>query len=145
MGCIIVPTAAKPWMYVWWTPVGSSQTRTEINVDNDQRLAAALSAVVEQSACRLGLNDDAQRKLQTAVQEAWKNVWRNLNGTSEKLHVDCEEFPDRIELWFRCAGGSIAEIEACVATLKPKVDHVSIETHSGKPQLKLVKYAAHRQ
>jgi len=145
MGCIIVPIAAKLLTFAWWTLVGSSQTRTEINVDNDQRLAAALSAVIEQSASRLGLNDDAQRKLQTAVQEAWKNVWRNLNGTSEKLHVDCEEFPDRIELSFRCAGGSIAEIEACIATLKPKVDHVSIETHSGKPELKLVKYAGRPQ
>jgi anti-sigma regulatory factor (Ser/Thr protein kinase) len=145
MGCIIVPIAAKLLTSAWWTPVGSSQTRTEINVDNDQRLAAALSAVIEQSACRLGLNDDAQRKLQNAVQEVWKNVWHNLNGTGEKLHVDCEEFPDRLELSFRCAGSSIADIEACVATLKPKVDHVTIETHSGKPQLKIVKYAGRGQ
>ena len=124
--------------------MGSSQTRTEIKIDNDSRLAAALNALLEQSASRLGLNDDALRKLQAAVQEAWKSVWRSLNGANEKLHVDCEEFPDRVELSFRCSGGSTSEIEACAAMLKPKVDQVSVETRSGKPELKLVKYAPHR-
>jgi hypothetical protein len=125
--------------------VGSSQTHTEINIDNDSRLAAALNALLEQAACRLGLNDDASRKLQAAVQEAYKHVWRSLNGTSEKLHVECEEFPDRIELSFQCSGGSTAELEACVAALKPKVDQVKIETRAAKPHLKLVKYAARHQ
>jgi hypothetical protein len=125
--------------------VGSSQTRTEINIDNDPRLAAALNALLEQAACRLGLNDDASRKLQAAVQEAYMNVWRNLNGTNEKLHVHCEEFPDRIELSFQCSAGSTAELEASVAALKSKVDQASIETRTGKPELKIVKYAARPQ
>lgn len=125
--------------------MGSSQTRTQIKIDNDPRLTAALNALLEQAACRLGLNDDALRKLQAAVQDACKNVWRNLNGTSEKLHVDCEEYPDRIELAFQCTGGSTAELEACVAALKSKVDQVKIEARAGKPELKLVKYAARHQ
>jgi len=145
MGCIIVRTAEKRWMSAWWTLVGSSKTRTEIKIDNDPRLAAALNALLEQSACRLGLSDEALGKLQAAVREAWQHSWRSLNGAGEKLHVDCEEFPDRIELLFRCSGGSAAEFEKCAAMLKPKVDQVSVETRAGKPELKLVKYAARRQ
>lgn len=122
--------------------VGSSHTHTEINVDNDQRLAAALDALLEQSACRLGLKDDALRKLQAAVLEAWKKAWASLNGTSEKLHLECEEYPDRIEISFRCSDRSLREMEAWVGSLKSKVDQASIEKRSGKPELKIVKYAA---
>ena len=125
--------------------MGSSQTHTEIKIDNDPRLAAALDAVLEQSGCRLGLNDATLAKLQAAVREACKTVWRSLNGTNEKLHVDCEEFPDRLELLFGCTGASTSEIEACIAQLKSKVDRVTFETRSGKPELKLVKYAARHQ
>lgn len=120
----------------------SSQTRTEINIDNDPRLAAALNALLEQAACRLGLKDEALRRLQEVVLDAWKNVWRSLNGTSEKLHVECEEYPDRIELSFRCSDRSLKQIEAFAASLKPKVDQASIEKRSGGPELKIVKYAA---
>ena len=125
--------------------MGSSQTHTEIKIGNDPRLAAALDAVLEQSGCRLGLNDATLAKLQAAVREACKTVWRSLNGTNEKLHVDCEEFPDRLELLFGCTGASTSEIEACIAELKSKVDRVTFETRSGKPELKLVKYAARHQ
>jgi anti-sigma regulatory factor (Ser/Thr protein kinase) len=128
-------------MSAWWTLVGSNQTRTEIDVDNDPRLAAALRAVLEQAACRLELSDESLQKLQIAAQEAWQNVWRSFNGASQKLHLDCEEFPDRIELTFRCSGGSAAEIEAFASGLRAKVDQVSIETRSEKPELKLIKYA----
>ena len=43
---------------------------------------------------------------------------------------------------FRCSDGSTAEIEASSAALKSKVDQASIEKRSGKPELKIVKYAA---
>lgn len=131
-------------MFASWTLAGSSQTHTEIEFDNDPRLAVALGAVLEQSACRLGMSDESVRVLNAAVQEACRNVWRSLNGTNEKLHLDCEEFSDRLELTFRCSGVSRSEIEACAAALKPKVDQVNIETRSGKPHLKLVKFAGRR-
>ena len=124
--------------------MGSNNTHTEINVDNDPRLAAALSAVLEQSAGRLGLSEDALRVLNGAVQAAWRDVWRSLNGTNEKLHVECEEFPDRLELTFRCAGRSGSDLESCATALKGKVDQVNLETHAGKSKLTLIKFGAKR-
>jgi len=129
-------------MSAWWTRVGSSQTRTEIDADNDPRLAAALGAILEQYACRLEMKVDTLRKLQIAAQEAWQNVWQSFNGSSAKLHIDCEEFSDRIEMTFRCSGGPDAEIEAFAAGFKAKVDQVTVEKRSGKTELKLIKYAA---
>jgi hypothetical protein len=86
------------------------------------------------------MSDKSLNKLQLAAKEAWQSCWHTLNRSHDKLHLECEEFNDRIELTFRCSG-SAAEMEAHAAQLKPKVDQVTVETHSGKPQLKLIAYA----
>jgi len=124
--------------------VGSSQTHTEFDFDNDPRLATALGPLLEQTAERLGMSDDSLRKLEAAAREAWKNCWQQLNSSGEKLHLECEEYEDRIELTFRCAGNSGSSMEACAKELKAKVDDVSFEKASGKPQLKLTAYANRR-
>lgn len=95
--------------------------------------------MLEQSAERQGLSKEELRKLHDAVQEAWRKIWSSLNGANEKLHVDFEETEDRVEMIFRCVGASRKDLEGCVAELRPKVDHVSLDANAEKQVLRLVK------
>jgi hypothetical protein len=128
-------------MFAWWTLVGSNPTRTEFTFDNDPRFVAALGAVLEQSAERLGISEEALHKLHAAAREAWQSCWRGKHDGHQKLHLECEETADHIELIFRCPSGAEREIEICAAELKAKVEHVTVEKQAGKPHLKITAYA----
>ena len=121
--------------------MGSNPTHTEITFDNDPRFEVALGAVLEQSAERLGISSDALHKLTVAARKAWQSCWRGKHDGHQKLHLECEETNDRIELIFRCPSGAEHEIENCAVELKAKVDHVSVEKHAGKSHLKIAAYA----
>jgi len=163
MGCIIVRTAGRHVTSASPKKMTTDQTRTELSLQNDPRLMAAVSAIVSHSAQRIGLPAEAQEGLAAAVMNACRETFPLLgdqDGTNPSLKVIVEDFPDRVEVTIEhageaqptagldtfCAGGGDDGTTGISNSLQDtRVDRVQYESHDGRSRMKLIKYCGGRK
>lgn len=131
------------------------ETRTELTVDNDDRLMTGVTTVVAHAAHHAGFPADAQEALAAAVVQACKETYPLLNGSESALKLIVEHFHDRVEITIEHSGeamptagldtfcaGATADGSSCLSTalLSTKVDRVKYETRDGRSRTVLIKY-----
>ena len=141
----------------------TDQTRTELSLQNDPRLMAAVSAIVSHSAQRIGLTSEAQEGLAAAVMNACRETFPLLgdqDGNNPALKIIVEDFQDRVEVTIEhsgealptagldtfCAGGGDDGTAGISNSLQDtRVDRVQYESHGGRSRMKLIKYCGGRK
>lgn len=134
--------AAKPAKSAWLTVMNPKHVRTECDLDDDPRLFAALSAIVEHSAAQVGVPEARAKKLVEATRKCCKEAWSGPNDRPH-LRVVCEEFEDRLEVKLKKPSGE----KFCenFSLSKEEVARVSPESHEGAFSLTLTEFAAPNQ
>lgn len=130
-----------------------TETRTELTVDNDDRLMTGVGTVVAHAAHHAGFPADAQEALAAAVVQACKETYPLLNGNESALKLIVEHFHDRVEITIEHSGEALptagldtfcagADGSSCLSTalLSTKVDRVKYETRDGRSRTVLIKY-----
>jgi hypothetical protein len=119
--------------------MSNDPSRVELVLHNDERLLAAVGAVVEYAGERAGLPLGARQALSHAATEACEEAFslagRNRNP-DPALKVVVSDFHDRVEVAIEHAG------EPGVNRPRLNVDRVECDAHEGKSRTTLVKYCA---
>jgi hypothetical protein len=119
--------------------MSNDPSRVELVLNHDDRLLAAVDAVVLFAGERAGLPLGARQALSHAAAEACEEAF-SLAGRNGNPHpvvkVAVSDFPDRVEIAIEHVG------EACVNRQRPNVDRVESDAHEGKSRTTLVKYCA---
>ena len=115
----------------------SEHARTELVVSDDLLLVAAVGSVVEHTANRAGLPEDAQRQLAHAAEQVCRESFPLLNGRDRLIKCAVEDFDDRIEVTLDYSG---VLRPATAEQLTETVDRIVRETRGGRSRVTLVKY-----
>jgi len=157
MGCIIAQTAGRHATSALWKPV-TDPARTELKVHNDQRLLAAVGAIVSHSAHRAGLPREAQQGFAEAAVDACRETFPLVgnNSGSGDLKMIVEDFRDRVQVTIEhsgeskpsagldsFAGGAAGKISSSLQDTR--VDRVQYDTHEGRARMTLIKYCDQRK
>lgn len=163
MDCIIARTAGRPVTSASLKKMTIEPTHTELSLQNDPRLMAAVGAIVSHSAQRIGLPSDGQEGLAAAVMDACRETFPLLgdhDGTNSALKIIVEDFQDRVEVTIEhagealptagldsfCGGGSGGAMAGISNSLQDtRVDRVQYETRDGRSRMKLIKYFGGRK
>lgn len=118
--------------------MSADPSRIDLMLHQDDRLLAAIDAVVVHAGERAGLSEGEQQGLAQAAAEACDEAFSlaSGNGNSDpviKLAV-CD-FPGRVEIAIEHAG------ESCVNRQRANVDQVKCDVHDGKSRTTLVKFS----
>jgi len=143
--------------------VTTDPARTELKVQNDPRLLAAVSAIVSHSAHRAGLPHEAQQKLAEAAVDACRETFPllgNKNNSDGDLALVIEDFPDRVQVTIEHSGEAnpTAGLDSFVGGSKEgvpagisnslqdtRVDRVQYDTKDGRSRMTLIKYCSGRK
>jgi anti-sigma regulatory factor (Ser/Thr protein kinase) len=134
-------------------------SRVEILVPQDERLIAAVEAVVAHASERAGLSAEEQAELTIATEEACRETFQQASrggALNPVLRIVVCDFPERVEVSIEesnrpgaPAGRAASEAtsarqpEAISAAPQPlKVDHLDHETREGGSRTHLVKHHA---
>ena len=112
---------------------------TELLLHKDQRLVAAIAAVVVFAAERASVPEAAAEDLATAAADACKEAFSlaGRNGNSDPVvKLAITAFPDRVEIALEYKGDS------CVSRDRKYVDRVDCDVRNGISRATLVKYSA---
>lgn len=112
---------------------------TELLLHKDDRLIAAIGAVVIFAAERASVAGGAAEDLAGAAADACKEAFSlaGRNGTPDPVvKVAITSFPDRVEIALEYKGDS------CVSRERKNVDRVDCDVRNGISRATLVKYAA---
>ena len=139
--------------------MSTDPARTEIIVQEDERLLSAIEPIVFQSSLRCGLSTEAQQGLAAAAIAACKETFPLLNESNANrkaaVKVIITDFTDRVEVAIEHTGEALptAGLDTFVgdavagssaglsgALQKTSVDRVQYETKSGVSRMTLVKY-----
>jgi hypothetical protein len=163
MDCIIARIAGRPVTSASLRKMTTEPTHTELSLQNDPRLMAAVGAIVSYSAQRIGLPSDAQEGLAAAVIDACRETFpllTDVDGSNPALKVVVEDFQDRVEVTIEhagealptagldsfCGGGSDGVMAGISNSLQDtRVDRVQYETSHGRSRMKLIKYFGGRK
>lgn len=133
-------------------PMTTDSSRVELLFPNDDRLAAAVDAVVAHAGERAGLSRQEQSELARATTEACEETFSaaGRNGTvNPKLRVLVSDFPNRVEVSIEESAGTrtrgpddfAGSPDPVTAALQGmRVDRLHHEIHEGRPRTTLVKY-----
>jgi hypothetical protein len=119
--------------------MSNDPSRIELVLHNDDRLLAAVDAVVAHAGERAGLSLGARQELSRAAAETCEEAFSlaGRNGNPDPVvKLAVSDFPDRVEVAIEHVG------ESCVNRQRPNVDRVECEAHEGKSRTTLVKYCA---
>jgi hypothetical protein len=143
--------------------VTTDPARTELKVDDDPRLLAAVGAIVSHSAQRAGLPQEAREGLAAAAVDACRETFpliRNENSGNRELRMVVEDFPDRVQVTIEHSGEAVptAGLDSFVGGSKAgvsdgisnslqdtRVDRVQYDTHEGRSRMTLIKYRGGRK
>jgi hypothetical protein len=134
--------------------------RTEIMVQDDERLLAAIEPIVFMASTRCGLSTEAQKGLAAASIAACKETFPLLKESDDAdedpaVKVIITDYTDRVEVAIEhdgealptagldtFVGDAVAGSDAGLsgALQKTSVDRVQYETKSGVSRMTLVKY-----
>jgi hypothetical protein len=126
-------------------PVENDFIRTEARLEEDSRLFAALGAIIDHAACRVGMSDARRHALIHAAEVTCRETWPASNGREPMAVIICDEMSDRIEVTIRFPGALESGTEAKVKELQKRVDRVTAETRHGSFQITLVEFISARQ
>jgi hypothetical protein len=79
-------------------------TRTQLRLEGNPRLLAAVAPVILHAAQRVGLAAQAGEAFEHATEEICKQTLTLMNGRDPFLHVTVEDFDDRIEVIIEHSG-----------------------------------------
>ncbi len=159
MDCIIVPIAARPVTFASLTPMNADSSQVELRLPNDDRLIAAIDAVVAHASERAGLSQQERKELSRATVEACDETFSLAarNGNSNPIvRVVISDFPNRVEVSIeespdaqpdsthRSGTPTPAEkLDPLNAALEQmEIDRVHHEVREGRPCTILVKHRA---
>jgi len=104
MDCTIAPIAGKPATFLSLTTVATETKSICLQIDADERLAAAVGGAARCFADAGGLETDAISKLQAVTLAACRDAFEHLPADSPQLEVTLTRFADRIEVAFTHQG-----------------------------------------
>jgi predicted YcjX-like family ATPase len=119
--------------------------RTELKLEEDPRLLAALAAIIDHAACRVGMSGARRDALTRAAEQTCRDTWPATNGRDPMVRIICDEMSDRIELTIQFPGTPESGTEAKLKELRKRVDKASTETRQGSFLITLVEYISTRQ
>jgi anti-sigma regulatory factor (Ser/Thr protein kinase) len=154
MACIIVRIAGRPATCALLIPMTTDSSRVELLVPNDERLIAAIAAVVAHAGGRAGLSRQEQAELAHSTEEACEETFASIGRNGHPvLRVIVSDFPNRVEVSLEDSAARSAtspddlsrsasrEPDPVTAALQGmQVDRLHHEIHEGKPRTTLVKY-----
>lgn len=166
MDCTIVRSAGKRVTYGSPTPkstkrialnMSNEPARTELTLPADERLIAAITAVIQHASQRCGLSPESQEGLAAAAQDAARETFPLMEGHTPEpqVKVIISDFPDRVEVAIEHTGAALptAGLDSFVADAfagesgglskalqMTKVDRVQYETRNGLSRMTLIKY-----
>jgi anti-sigma regulatory factor (Ser/Thr protein kinase) len=131
--------------------------RTELTLPADERLIAAITAVVHHASQRCGLSPESQEGLASAAQDAAREAFPLMEGktTEPQVKVIISDYPDRVEVAIEHSGEAVptAGLDTFIADAvagtpaglskalqMTKVDRVQYETRNGLSRMTLIKY-----
>lgn len=112
---------------------------TELLLHNDERLLAAIQAVIEHASEQAGLSEAAREDLATATADACGEAFAiaGRNGSADPVvKLAISGFADRVEIAVEHRGDCSTR-----KTLR-NIDRVDCDTREGMSRTTLVKYAA---
>lgn len=134
----------------------TESARTEVTLENDPRLLAAVIPIVQHAAQNAGLDQQSQLGLVSAAVQACKETFPFLNGRESFLRMIVQNFPDRVEVAIEhpgegapmagldsfCGGCGEAAQGIAAALFRTQLDRVLYESRDGRTRVTLVKYRA---
>jgi len=126
-------------------PVENDFVRTELSLEEDPRLLAALGAVIDHAACRVGMSDSRRHALIRAAEQTCRDTWPATNGRDPMIHIVCDEMSDRIEVTIQFPGAPEPGTESKLSELRKRIDKATSETRKGSFVIRLVEYISTRQ
>jgi hypothetical protein len=126
-------------------PVENDFIRTEARLEEDPRLFAAIAAIIEHAAGRVGMSDARRQALIRAAEHTCRDTWPASNGREPMVRMICDELGDRIEVTIQFPGTPEPGTEAKLKELQKRVDRATTESRQGSFQIILVEYISARQ
>jgi anti-sigma regulatory factor (Ser/Thr protein kinase) len=137
--------------------MSNDPARTELTLPADERLIAAITAVVQHASQRCGLSSESQEGLAAAAQDAAREAFPLMEGQAAEpqVRVIIFDYPDRVEVAIEHSGEALptAGLDTFIADAvagspgglskalqMTKVDRVQYETNNGLSRMTLIKY-----
>ena len=120
----------------------NKHTRTELVLNDDPRLVAAVGSVVEHAVNRAGLPEEVQKEVAATAVETCRACFVPASGGQAGLKCVVEDFDDRIEVQIDqptngSRGGALADkLREAIRT----VDNVKYEPTATGSRITLTKY-----
>jgi hypothetical protein len=125
-----------------------------LQLDADDRLAAAVGGAARYLADSAGMENDAVSQLQSSIVSACRGAFDDLPADAPHLHVTLKRYADRIEVALCHRGGALPAVGlddiagfarrgaggAAGTGVLDGVDRVQYETHGGEAITRLTKY-----
>jgi hypothetical protein len=154
MACIIVPTAGKLAMWPSRTTTVSVEAKAmELQIDADERLAAAAGGAARYLGESAGLTSDEASELQKSIVAACQESFEHLTGEHPHLKITFTRYPDRIEVAMAHEGNAepavgLDRIAGFASQVGGPgglggVDRVQYEARNGLAVTRLTKYLGH--
>lgn len=119
--------------------MNSESSTTELLLHNDERLLAAIQAVIEHASEQAGLSEAAREDLASATTDACREAFsiagRN-RGPDPVIKLGITGFADRVEIAVEHRG------DCSTRKNLRNIDRVDCHIHEGMSRTTLVKYAA---
>lgn len=150
----IAPIAGKPAKSPSPAAVATEPRSFNLQLDADDRLAAAVGGAARYLADSAGMENDAVSQLRSSVVAACRGAFEDLPADAPRLHVTLTRYADRIEVALCRRGGALPAVglDAIAGFAEPcaggsaalgifdGVDRVQYETHDGEAITRLTKY-----
>jgi hypothetical protein len=142
MVSFIVPIAVPPATCLRWKTKLNKHTRTELVLNDDPRLVAAVGSVVEHAVNRAGLPEEVQKQLAETAVETCRACFVPVSAGAAGLKCVVEDFDDRIEVQIDqptngARGGALADkLRGAIRS----VDDVKYEPIANGSRVTLIKY-----
>lgn len=120
----------------------NKHTRTELVLNDDPRLVAAVGSVVEHAVNRAGLSEEVQKEVAATAVETCRACFAPASGGPAGLKCVVEDFDDRIEVQIDqprngARGGALADkLREAIRS----VDNVKYEPTATGSRVTLIKY-----
>jgi hypothetical protein len=120
----------------------NKHTRTELVLNDDPRLVAAVGSVVEHAVNRAGLSEEVQKELAATAVDTCRACFVPASGSQAGLKCVVEDFDDRIEVQIDqptngARGGALADK---LRDAIHSVDDVKYEPTASGSRVTLIKY-----
>jgi hypothetical protein len=125
-----------------WKHQLNKHTRTELVLNDDPRLVAAVGTVVEHAVNRAGLPEEIQKQMASTAVETCRACFMPASGGQTGLKCVVEDFDDRIEVQIDqptngARGGALADkLREAIRS----VDNVKYEPTATGSRITLTKY-----